>query len=131
MRPQPEFNALPPDVRELGPSYRASNPEGVRRWLQIERAGKPSVSTTPQATRNRLTFNQIEAITHPTLLITGGADLYAPPPVQQQLAERLLHAEAYVIPEVGHSSFWESPDVFNSLVLEFLDRVDRQQERDT
>jgi pimeloyl-ACP methyl ester carboxylesterase len=128
LRPQPEFNALPPGFRELGPAYRASNLEGVQRWLGIEQAGHSSEPTVPQATRNRLTLDLIETITSPTLLLTGGADLYAPPPVQQMLAERLPHAETHVIPEAGHSTYWEHPDVFNHIVLAFLQRVDRQRE---
>ena len=35
LRPSPQFEALPPDFRELGPSYRAANPEGVARWLAL------------------------------------------------------------------------------------------------
>ena len=30
----PEFSALPADVRELSPSYRAENPDGTRRWME-------------------------------------------------------------------------------------------------
>jgi pimeloyl-ACP methyl ester carboxylesterase len=126
LRPQPQFNTLPPDFRELGPDYRAANPEGVQQWLQIERSGQPSAPRPPQETRNRLTFELLETITRPTLLITGGADLYAPPPVQQLLAERLPRAETLVIPEAGHSSYWEQPDIFNHAVLAFIQRADRQ-----
>src|SRR5262245_13401022 len=31
LRPSPQFETLPVEVRELGPSYRAANPEGTRR----------------------------------------------------------------------------------------------------
>lgn len=125
LRPQPEFNALPPDLRELGPAYRAANPEGVQRWLEIEHDGRSPDPARPQATRNQLTFDQIATLTCPTFLMTGGADLYAPPPVQHMLAERLPHAETLTIPEVGHSAYWEQPDVFNRAVLAFLQRVDQ------
>ena len=27
---------MPADFRELGPSYRAANPEGVRQWIELE-----------------------------------------------------------------------------------------------
>lgn len=37
MRPSPQFDALPPDLRELGPSYRAANPVGTQRWLELGR----------------------------------------------------------------------------------------------
>jgi len=47
----------PAEVRELGPSYRAANPEGVRRWVALENPGPmPKV-----ATRNRITFAMLEA----------------------------------------------------------------------
>ena len=32
----PQFAALPPEVREVGPSYRAANPEGVKAWRELE-----------------------------------------------------------------------------------------------
>jgi pimeloyl-ACP methyl ester carboxylesterase len=126
LRPQPQFNTLPPDFRELGPSYRAANPEGVQRWLAIEHRAQPPVPLPPQGTRNRLTLALMETITLPTLLLTGGADLYAPPPVQQLLAARIRHADTLVIPEAGHSAYWEQPDTFNGAVLGFMQRVDRQ-----
>jgi pimeloyl-ACP methyl ester carboxylesterase len=131
LRPQPQFNTLPPDFRELGPAYRAANPEGVQRWLEIERSGQPPAPLPPQGTRNRLTFERLEMITQPTLLITGGADLYAPPPVQQLLAERLPHAETLIIPEAGHSAYWEQPDIFNHTILAFVQSVDRQARSET
>ena len=34
LRP-PEFNALPADVRELGPAYRAADAAGTERWIQL------------------------------------------------------------------------------------------------
>src|ERR1700730_8175511 len=33
LRPS-QFDALPPEFRELGPSYRAGNPEGTERWKE-------------------------------------------------------------------------------------------------
>ena len=56
LRP-PQFNALPPDVRELGPSYRAANPSGTGRWLELEKQSRPEGTPPPvQTFRNRLTF---------------------------------------------------------------------------
>ena len=117
----PEFNALPPDVRELGPSYRAANPEGTRRWLELEHthlAGGPPPPA--QTMRNRITFEAVATIQAPTLLLTGGADLYAPPPVMQLFVRRIKGAESVVVPEAGHSTYWEQPDAFNRAVLAFL-----------
>jgi hypothetical protein len=32
----PQFDELPPEVRELSAGYRAANPEGTQRWVVIE-----------------------------------------------------------------------------------------------
>ena len=126
LRPQPAFNQLPQDVRELGPSYRAADPEGVARWQAIEHAAQPAGPPVVQGFRQQMTFALAATLTMPALLLTGGADLFAPPPVQQRLAERLPQAETVVIAEAGHSSSWEQPEVFNRTVLAFLKRVDGQ-----
>src|SRR5882672_10678161 len=52
LRPSPQFEKLPADFRELGPSYRAANPEGTKRWNALAQA-KPRVSYTM---RNRITY---------------------------------------------------------------------------
>jgi pimeloyl-ACP methyl ester carboxylesterase len=121
LRPAPEFNALPPDFRELGPSYRAGNPRGTALWIELEhmsRADGPPLP--PQTMRNRLTFSLLEQIRIPTLLLTGAADLYAPPPVLRLFAARIKNSESLVVPEAGHSAYWEQPDIFNQSVLAFV-----------
>ena len=118
LRPAPEFPALPAEIRELGPSYRAANPAGTQRWKELAKEGHP----TPQATRNRITFEALQTIQTPTLLITGDADLYTPPPVLRLFAARFPNCESVVIPECGHSAFWEQPETFNRVVLDFLSK---------
>lgn len=121
LRPAPQFDALPPDVRELGPSYRAANPDGTQRWLELERTSRPQRPPPPgQTTRNRMTFALLEQIRVPTLLLTGDADLYAPPAVLKLFVARIKNAESVVVPEAGHSIYWEQPEVFNRSVLEFI-----------
>lgn len=118
LRPAPQFNAIPAEIRELGPSYRAGNPRGMQRWKELAREGHP----TPQASKNRITYAALEKIATPTLLLTGDADLYAPPPVLRLFAARFPNCESAVIPECGHSAFWEQPAAFNKTVLEFIGR---------
>src|SRR5438093_1778622 len=54
LRP-PQFDALPPDLRELGPSYRAANAEGTRRWIELERMSRRT-GEAAQPLRNQMTF---------------------------------------------------------------------------
>jgi pimeloyl-ACP methyl ester carboxylesterase len=121
LRPAPQFGALPPDVRELGPSYRAMNPEGTARWLALERVSRPEgAPPVAQTFRNTLTFALLESIAVPTLLLTGDADLYSPPAVLPLFASRIKGARTVVVAGAGHSAYWEQPDVFNRTVLDFL-----------
>jgi pimeloyl-ACP methyl ester carboxylesterase len=129
IRPAPQFDALPLDFRELGPSYRAANPEGAARWLALSQS-EAHVAHVPPSTlpANRfalppgraVTWARLEALETPVLLIAGDADLYMPPSVLRLFASHMPHAEAVVIPETGHSAYWENPEVFNRTVLAFL-----------
>lgn len=120
LRP-PQFDTLPPEFRELGPSYRAAQPEGTKRWMELESLSRPAGPPAPaQPTRNPITFSSLESIHVPTLLLTGGADLYAPPPVLRHFAARIKGSESVVFPQAGHSTYWEEPEAFNRAVLDFL-----------
>jgi pimeloyl-ACP methyl ester carboxylesterase len=124
-----EFDALPAEVRELGPTYRAAHPDGTRLWKEIEKESRPSqprtstlelAYSTPM--RNQLTLALLEQIRVPTLMLTGGADMTAPPPLMKLLAARIRNTELIVVPNAGHSTYWEEPDVFNRTVLDFIRR---------
>jgi pimeloyl-ACP methyl ester carboxylesterase len=120
LRP-PQFDTLPPEFRELGPAYRAANAEGTRRWMDLEKISRPEGPRAPaQPLRNRLTFSLLESIRLPVLLVTGGADLYAPPAVMALFAARIRNSESLVVPAAGHSTYWEQPEVFNRAVLNFI-----------
>ena len=69
-----------------------------------------------------VTWAKLETLQVPTLLLTGDADLYTPPSVLRMFATHMRHAELTVIPETGHSSYWEKPEVFNRTVLAFIAR---------
>jgi pimeloyl-ACP methyl ester carboxylesterase len=123
LRPSPQFDALPVEVREVGPAYRAADAAGTAQWVELSRRsrqGRPLPS--PQTFRNRITFARLETVRVPVLLISGGADLYAPPPVMRLYADHLKGAETLAVPDAGHSTFWEQPELFNRALLAFLKR---------
>jgi len=117
LRPSPQFDALPLEVRELGPAYRAANAAGVARWLELAGAAH-GAARQPMA--NRITWAALGGLAMPVLLLTGDADLYAPPPVMELFRERIPGAKGVVLEGCGHSAFWESPACFNRAVLDFL-----------
>jgi len=120
LRP-PEFTAMPPELREVSPSYRAGNPEGTRRWIELEKVSRPpGPAAAAQPLKNRITFAGLEHITVPVLLLTGDADMFAPPPVLKMFAEHIRTAQTVIVPEAGHSTYWEQPEMFNRAVLNFI-----------
>ncbi|MGE0363081.1 MAG: alpha/beta fold hydrolase [Vicinamibacterales bacterium] len=122
LRPR-EFAALPPDLRELGPAYRAADADGTARWLALEqRSRAPGEAPPAQPPKQRVTFAMLERLAVPTLLLTGGADMYTPPAALRLFADRIPGAAAIVLPDVGHSAYWEQPEAFNRAVLEFVRR---------
>jgi len=116
------FTNLPPYFRELSPSYRVSNPDGVARWSEFEKKSRAlqAVQGLSQPSKNRVTLALIERVRVPALVIAGDADLYAPPPLMRRIAERIKGAQFVVFPEAGHSAWWELPDTFNRTVREFI-----------
>lgn len=126
LRP-PAFDALPLELRELGPSYRAENPQGVARWLELSQERKSPAADRaqplpPLKPEHAVTWERLRKFKLPALLITGDADLYTPPAVLRLFAKNMPHAQSAVIPETGHSSYWENPEAFNRVLLDFLAR---------
>ena len=56
----------------------------------------------------------------PTLLIAGGRDVVFPPFLASAIAAKLPCAEAKLIPDSGHSPYFEQAATFNELVQAFL-----------
>jgi pimeloyl-ACP methyl ester carboxylesterase len=117
----PELRKQGAVYREVGPSYRGANPDGVRRWIEIdEHARQPGAPSQPLRTPN--TFAMLAAITMPVLVMAADADLLAPPALMRAWATHLKGYEWAVVPDSGHAISWEHPDVFNENVLAFLKR---------
>ena len=116
------FDKMPHSFRELSPSYRVANPDGVERWSAFaSRNRAPEAIRGPaQPTKNRVTLALIEGIKMPTLVIAADADLYASPALMRQIADRIKGAQFVVFADVGHSVWWEAPDKFNRTVLTFI-----------
>jgi non-heme chloroperoxidase len=120
LRP-PEIQALPVELRELGPSYRGVNPEGTRRWIDIERASRLGDAHGPgQPLRHPMTFARLETMRIPVLVLVGEADLLSPPALMRLLAAHISQHQFASVPAAGHAAFWEQPEIWNRLVLEFM-----------
>jgi len=111
--------AVSTEFLELGPSYRAENPDGVARFAELEGSSK-TAGSAPQPLGATVNWTTLAHLTMPVLMLTGEADLYAPPPLQRLVAAHLPNVQTATLREVGHAPYWEAPSQFNGIVLEFL-----------
>jgi valacyclovir hydrolase len=72
--------------------------------------------------RGQLAIAVADRITCPALLITGEHDMFAPPPLLQQLAARIPQAETHVVEGAGHDVQNSHPDWLASTILDWLER---------
>jgi pimeloyl-ACP methyl ester carboxylesterase len=117
-----EWDDLPRWFRELGPSYRAVNPEGVAKWIELNEKSETGRGAR-QTLVNIVTPDKLESLKVRTLLITGAADMFTPPSIMRMIARHVPNNELVIVPECGHSPYWEQPEFFNRTVLEFIRRT--------
>jgi pimeloyl-ACP methyl ester carboxylesterase len=113
------WEKMPADFRELGPSYRAANPAGVKAWIELEHKALIGRDYR-QNLKNEITQTKLKDLKLATLVISGAADLSTPPSIARMIAAELPNSRLAVIPESGHSTYWEQPDIFNRAVLDFI-----------
>jgi len=119
-----EWADLPRWFRELGPSYRAANPDGVKKWTELNHKSETGRGVR-QKLVNVVTPEKLETLKVRTLLMTGGADMFTPPSIIRMIARHVPDNEIVIVPECGHSPYWEQPEFFNRTVLGFIGRVSK------
>jgi pimeloyl-ACP methyl ester carboxylesterase len=119
-----EWDDLPRWFRELGPSYRAANPDGVAKWTELNHKSETGRGAR-QKLVNVVTPEKLETLQVRTLLMTGAADMFTPPSIMRMIARHVLNNEVVIVPECGHSPYWEQPEFFNRTVIEFIGRTSK------
>ena len=114
-----EWDDLPRWFRELGPSYRAANPAGVAKWTELNEISE-SGKGARQKLLNVVTPEKLETLKVRTLLMTGAADMFTPPSIMRMIARHVPDNQVVIVPECGHSPYWEQPEFFNRTVLDFI-----------
>ena len=103
-----EWDDLPRWFRELGPSYRAANPAGVQKWIELNHKSETGKGAR-QKLVNVVTPEKLETLKVRTLLMTGAADMFTSPSIMRMIARHVPDNEVVIAPECGHSIYWEHP----------------------
>jgi len=76
-----------------------------------------------QATVTHDCSTRLASIASPTMVLSGDSDRLIPPSNSERLAKRIPNAKLVFVKGGSHAFNFETPDVFNAHVLEFLDSV--------
>lgn len=82
----------------------------------IEALGRLVNNTTTNA---KITA-ELSNIKCPVLLAVGECDQLTPPKFSKLIKKQIPHAEFVIVPECGHTTIYEKPDVVNSITLGFI-----------
>ncbi|MFP6808101.1 MAG: alpha/beta hydrolase [Pseudomonadales bacterium] len=73
-------------------------------------------------TRSGTTEEDLKGFSIPTLFVTASMDVLMPPAAIAEASRLIEGSELKSFEGIGHSSYFECPDEFNSIVAEFLAR---------
>ena len=71
--------------------------------------------------------DRLSEVTVPALVVVGNQDILTPRGDSEEIADRLPNSELVVISGAAHGFMVEHASTFNSVLLEFLDRVERMR----
>ena len=116
----------PEDVslRAMSANFRDSDPVGAFLYKEISllnppRDPEPNGFTSGEGPK----AGELAGMKVPTLLIVGEEDQVMPPPAMELSRDLIPGSRLERVPGAGHSVYFEEPDVFNRLILDFFSSV--------
>lgn len=106
----------------LGPSTVANKQDVVERAKELMRENPPAgFIGALEAMKGRPdSTDDLTSINVPTLIIVGEDDAVTPPEAARKMHEHIEGSRLVTIPDVGHLSNLEAPEVFNGALNDFL-----------
>jgi len=119
----------------LSQHYLDNNPAGVQRFVEIDELNKARQSVdgkldekrlkaAVQSTGIPLDYAHLADINVPALVLSAERDDITPPALMLELAQNIPGATYMTVPDAGRYAFWENPEAFNAIVLDFLKMAD-------
>jgi proline-specific peptidase len=107
--------------------FATTQSEGYRRYLRDEAQERaiyaPEVLAYFSANEYAIEYeDQLGVITKPTLVMTGAYDRTCTPRASRELHAGIPGSELLIVPDAGHMTFIEQPDIYFSTVRAFFAR---------
>lgn len=124
--------AVSVEQRSLGKWFLEHHPDKAALYAQINHFN-PSAHSIPAAQwggalmalmqpGRLIPIDALRKVACPTLLLVGSEDPIVPVAVMREVAQLVRDSELAVVADAGHSAYFEKPEEFNRLVLDFIAR---------
>ncbi len=67
--------------------------------------------------------DELHKITCPSLIVCGKEDTLKPVKFSEIIADNINDSELVIIPDCGHVTIFEQPEMLNKSIVAFLDRI--------
>ena len=106
-------------VKALSEAFRCSNHNMANLYLQIQKTN-PIRDTSQTVLLGGAKSDELKKLTMPVMFLVGEDDLLTPPRLIDIAAGYIEGSKVTVVPDCGHSVYFEKPDVFNFEVGRFI-----------
>jgi pimeloyl-ACP methyl ester carboxylesterase len=110
----------PTNTWALGPIFRQRNPGGAFLYQQIADLNPPRDANFLSGGEPPVTRDQLATLSMPILWLVGEDDALMPPAMLRAAHRLTPGSRLAVVPECGHSVYFEAPGAFNATVMDFL-----------
>ena len=120
------LRAAAPDLgprSAFAPEYAEHDPEGAFLYRMVSQTNRHFTPVDPDAVEPHIAVPDIDRVVDAgvrTLFLVGERDTVVPPSVTKALHEKMRGSELVAFETSGHSPYWEVPNEFNRVVLNFL-----------
>ena len=109
--------------RALSAAFKERDPVKAFLYAEISALSQPPNESLMELllSEDGPTPERLDDFKMPALLIVGEDDIVVPPEIARICAGFIPGAQLEVVPDAGHSVYFERPEVFNGLVEAFID----------
>jgi pimeloyl-ACP methyl ester carboxylesterase len=123
---KPGFEEREPHAYFLLRQISRMNPSRPRDFLGPPNPPPPQPGQPPRVPMHE----RLAATGLPVLFVVGEHDMICPADLIEMCHGLIPGSRYHVVPDSGHSAYWEKPQEFNDVVLRFLLEIEDSQARD-
>ncbi len=103
----------------FSPDHMRAHPRFVADFVALPPPPLTGFVGAAHACRAHETLAELPLITHPTLIVAGEYDILTRPALSERIVNSIPAARMKLLP-AAHMIFWEQPEAFSDLVIQFL-----------